>query len=36
MGGDIFEMIDWLGLMGALNLLYIVLCPFCFGLTLKE
>ena len=35
-GGDIFEVIDWLGLMGALNLLYIVLCPFCFGLTLKE
>ena len=36
MGGDIFEVIDWVGLMGALNLLYIVLCPFCFGLTLKE
>ena len=35
-GGDIFEVIDWLGIMGALNLLYIVLCPFCFGLTLKE
>ena len=35
-GGDIFEVIDWLGLMGALNLLYIVLCPFCFGLSLKE
>ena len=36
MGGDIFEVIDWVGLMGALNLLYIVLCPFCFGLTLKQ
>jgi heme exporter protein B len=36
MGGDIFEVIDWVGFMGALNLLYIVLCPFCFGLTLKQ
>ena len=36
MGGDIFQVIDWVGLMGALNLLYIVLCPFCFGLTLKQ
>ena len=36
MGGEISEVIDWVGLMGALNLLYIVLCPFCFGLTLKQ
>ena len=36
MGGDVFTVIDWLGLMAAINLLYIALCPFCFGLTLKE
>ena len=36
MGGDVFTVIDWLGFMAAINLLYIALCPFCFGLTLKE
>ena len=35
-GGDVFSIIDWLGLMVAINLLYLAVCPFCFGLTLKE
>ena len=35
-GGDVSSVIDWIGLMAAINLLYFAVCPFCFGVALKE